>query len=235
MNSNSEIAIRYQFVFSDNKSIEYEIKLDSDTCELITSEKPDIPFWCKLDHMKCADCTKQTEGIDYCPLAVNSIDLIDLFRDVLSYDVIDAIVETSERLYFKNQISVQQALGSLIGIIMVTSGCKDLDKLRPMVRFHLPFASIEETVYRTTSMYQLAQYMRTQHGLESDYEMKELIGIYKKIHNINVHFVKRLQKATEEDANLNAVAILDTFSQMVPFSIEDTLKNFEGLFSPYIK
>ena len=118
---------------------------------------------------------------------------------------------------------------------MVTSGCEDLDKLRPMVRFHLPFASIEESVYRATSMYQLAQYMRTQHGLEPDYEMQELLGIYKKIHNINVHFVKRLQKATEKDANLNAVAILDTFSQMVPFGIEDTLKNFEGLFSPYLK
>ncbi len=235
MNSNPDITIRYQFVFPDDKTIEYEITLDSETCELITPEKPDIPFWCKLDYMKCDDCTKQTEGIDYCPLAVNSIDLIDHFQDVLSYDVIDVIVETSERLYFKNQISVQQALGSLIGIIMVTSGCEDLDKLRPMVRFHLPFASIEETVYRTTSMYQLAQYLRVQHGLDPDYEMKELIGVYKKIHNINVNFVKRLQKATEKDANLNAVAILDTFSQMIPFSIEDTLKNFEGLFSPYLK
>lgn len=235
MNSNSNIFIRYKFVFSDEKTIEYEIKLDSETCELITSKKPDIPFWCKLDYLKCDDCTIHAEGYDYCPPAVNSIDLIDLFRDTLSYDVIDVIVETSERIYFKNKISVQQALGSLFGIIMVTSGCKDLDKLRPMVRFHLPFATIEESVYRATSMYQLAQYLRTQHGLEPDLEMQELIGIYKKIHKINVNFVKRLQKASEKDANLNAVVILDTFSQMVPFGIGDTLKDFEKLFSPYLK
>jgi len=65
--------------------------------------------------------------------------------------------------------------------------------------------------------------------------MKVLLSIYQKIHEINVNFVRRLQKATEMDANLNAVAILDTFSQMIPLGIKDTLKDFENLFSPYLE
>jgi hypothetical protein len=235
MSSNPDIIIRYQFIFSDDRSIEYEINLDPETCEIIPSEKREIPFWCRMDYAKCDHCDKHTEGIEYCPLAVNSIDLIDFFQDTVSYDVLDVIVETNERKYFKEKITIQRTLGSLFGIIMVTSGCKDLDKLRPMARFHLPFATIEETVYRVTSMYQLAQYLRTQHGLEPDLNMQELIDTYKKIHEINVNFVQRLQKATEMDANLNAVAILDTFSQMIPLGIRDTLKDFEGLFSPYLK
>jgi len=166
---------------------------------------------------------------------VNSIDLIELFKDVRSYDIVDVIVETTERKYFKNKTTIQRTLGSLFGIIMVSSGCKELDKLRPMVRFHLPFATIEETVYRTTSMYQLAQYLRSKRGLEPDLDMKVLLSIYQKIHEINVNFVRRLQKATEMDANLNAVAILDTFSQMIPLGIKDTLKDFENLFSPYLE
>lgn len=234
MSSNSEIIIRYKCIFSEDKTIDYEIKFDSETCELIPTERLDIPDWCRMDYMKCDDCTKHIEEYDYCPMAVNSIDLIDLFKDVNSYDIIDVVVETSERSYFKSKISVQQALGSLFGIIMVTGGCKDLEKLRPMVRFHLPFATMEETVYRSTSMYQLAQYMRTQHGLEPDFEMQELINTYDTIHKINVNFVKRLQMATGKDAHLNAVVILDTFAQMEPFGMRDILKKIEVLFKSYL-
>jgi len=235
MSSNPDITISYQFIFSEDKILDYEIKLDPDTGELLTSEKPDIPTWCKLEYSKCDECTIYTEGKEYCPLAINSLDIINYFQDVHSYDIIDAVVETNNRVYYKNKISVQQALGSLFGIIMVTSGCKDIDKLRPMVRFHLPFANIEETVYRATSMYQLAQYMRNQKGLEPDLEMEGLVDIYKKIHDINVNFVERLRMASEKDANLNAVVILDTFSQIIPLMIQDTLKNLEGLFSPYLE
>lgn len=235
MSTNSEITIKYKFNFNKDRTIEYEIKLDSETCELIPPESTDIPIWCRLDYMKCPDCIKESEGLDHCPLAVKSIDLINFFNNALSHDIVDVVVETKDRSYFKNKMPVQRALGSLLGIIMVTSGCEDLDKLRPMVRFHLPFASIEETIYRATSMYQLAQYLRSKHGLEPDLNMDGLIKTYKKIHRINVNFVKRLQKATEQDANLNAVVILDSFSQMVPLEIQDSLDDFEKLFSPYLK
>ena len=53
---------------------------------------------------------------------------------------------------------------SLIGIYMVTSGCPIMDKLRPMARFHLPFASTEETIYRAISTYLLGQYFLEQKG-----------------------------------------------------------------------
>lgn len=235
MTSNSDISIRYHFIFDNEQTIDYEIKLDSETCESIIPERTDIPFWCRLDYINCPDCIQQSTGFDHCPLAVKSIDLINLFRNAVSHDIVDVVVETDERNYSKSQIPVQRALGSILGIIMVTSGCEDLDKLRPMVRFHLPFASIEETIYRATSMYQLAQYLRTKHGFEPDLDMGGLIKTYKKIHRINVNFVKRLQKATEQDANLNAVVILDTFSQMVPLEIQESLDDFEKLFSPYLQ
>ena len=34
------------------------------------------------------------------------------------------------------------------GLIMATAGCPWTDRLRPMARFHLPFATEAETVYR---------------------------------------------------------------------------------------
>lgn len=58
---------------------------------------------------------------------------------------------TEERTYSKDTL-LQQGLASLLGIVMTTSGCPVLEPLKPMVRFHLPFATLTETVYRMVSM-----------------------------------------------------------------------------------
>ena len=34
-----------------------------------------------------------------------------------------------------------------------------MESLKPMVRFHLPFATVEETVFRSVSTYLLSQYL----------------------------------------------------------------------------
>ncbi len=235
MDAATELVICYSFAFRSGKKIAYEIRLDGVTCAMIPVNHETIPGWCRLDYMQCTNCTKTKEDSIYCPLAVNAMDIIDRFKAVFSYETVAVTVTTRERRYRKDGISVQEALGSLLGIIMVASGCADLDKLRPMVRFHLPFASLEETLYRHVSMYQLAQYLRYKQGLKPDWDMAGLVALYEKIHHINMDFVKRLQRATEKDANLNAVVILDSIAQMVPLGIENTLNNFAPLFTPYLE
>ena len=57
---------------------------------------------------------------------------------------------------------------------MATSGCPHMDFFKPMARFHLPLANAEETVYRATSMYLLAQYFLQREGKEADMELEGL-------------------------------------------------------------
>ena len=83
--------------------------------------------------------------------------LIDLFHDSISYDKVDVSIETESRHYSKNT-ALHNALASLVGVLLATSGCPVLGKLKPMVRHHLPLASVQETIYRVLSMYLLAQY-----------------------------------------------------------------------------
>ena len=130
---------------------------------------------------------------------------------------------------------MQSGLSSILGIIMVTSGCPTLDYLRPMVGTHLPFASIDESIYRAMSMYLLAQFTRAKNGLEPDWTLKGLSKIYAEIDNINISIVKRLRAATEEDASLNAVVILDSFAKLVPMSINGSFGGMEDLFWPYLQ
>ena len=84
-------------------------------------------------------------------------------------------------------------------------------------------------------MYLLAQFTRQRNGLEPDWSMQGLTAIYRRIDHINRRMVQRLQSASQKDASLNAVVILDTFAQMVPMTIEGVLKgDLEKLFWPYL-
>jgi hypothetical protein len=119
---------------------------------------------------------------------------------------------------------------------MVTSGCPIMDKLRPMVRFHLPFSNAAETTYRVISMYLMAQYFRNRKGVEADWKLGGLVKLYEDIHLVNTHFLERLNQIETLDASANALIILDCFANQIQMSIgENDLGEFETLFTPYFE
>jgi hypothetical protein len=117
-----------------------------------------------------------------------------------------------------------------MGIFMVTSGCPILDNLRPMVRFHLPFATALESVYRIISMYLLSQLFRMKKGEEADWSLEKLGELYKEINKVNKGLWKRLSKASNFDAHVNAVIVLNTFGDAVRFSLKKDLEDLAPLF-----
>ncbi|MFH1851392.1 MAG: hypothetical protein ABIA75_03530 [Candidatus Neomarinimicrobiota bacterium] len=229
------VRITYDFIMEEQRQITFTVNLDSQTLDYIPVPKKSLPDWTRLDYEpRCVDCILTNYQHTYCPLMVNLADVVVAFKDTLSYEVVDCKVTTGERTYLREKIPIQVALSSLLGIIMVTSGCVYLDKLRPMVKFHLPFASVEETIYRSASMYLLAQYFRSRKNLDFDHELTGLTKIYENIDMVNARICKRLLAATNKDASLNAVIVLDVFAKMVPMSIDSTLSAFENLFAGYL-
>jgi hypothetical protein len=100
-----------------------------------------------------------------------------------------------------------------------------------MVRFHLPLASLDETIYRATSMYLFGQYLRAQRGLEPDWTLAGLEEIYSRIHRVNLGIARCIREAAEHDASANALVRLDLFADGVSFSIREALKEFDYLFA----
>ncbi len=233
--NSTQISFKYTFKMSDSKSFDFEILLDSKTLTYQTVNSGARPDWTDLSYHMCENCALADSGLPACPVAINLQDIVTTFRSVVSYDLVDISIMTEDRTYSKNKVSMQSGLSSILGIIMVTSGCPSLDYLRPMVKSHLPFATINESIYRAMSMYLLAQFTRVKHGLDPDWSLKGLTDIYTRIDSINISMVKRLQAATEEDASLNAVVILDSFAKMVPMSIEGNIGGLDTLFWPYLK
>ena len=223
---------RYTFTFDDGRTRSFEVNLNPDTLTIIPPANQIPPPWARLDFASCDHCPLP-EGSVYCPIASNIGPIVDEFSDVLSFRTADVTVETAERKYQKTG-PVQDALFPLLGIYMSASGCPSMEKLKPMVRFHLPFASVEETIYRVLSMYVTAQYLRTQKGLEPDWQLKGLSEIYGHINHVNHEFCQRLAKAATEDALLNALVILDAFGILVKMPNPRGNERLRKMFGPYL-
>ena len=223
----------YTFEFPDNTEKKFEVLLSAKTLELVTKNDLPKPAWTKLKYQQCEHCPLGDEH-EYCPVAVNLSALVESFKDSISYESTNVRVQTNERI-FEKMTTVQKGLSSIVGIYMVTSDCPVMDKLRPMVRFHLPFGSIEETVYRAVSMYLTAQYLLMRQGKTPDWDLRKLVEIYRAVNDVNRGISNRLASASEEDANTNAVVILSAYAEMIPFSIERHLAELEYIFSEYTK
>ena len=225
--------ITYQFTFEDEKQKSFFIRLNKRTLDLIDEPRAAYPEWTKLEFHQCPNCPLNKEQNPHCPIALSLIDMMHAFKDSVSHEPVTVDIITQAREYRATTV-LQRGLSSLLGLYMVTSGCPVMEKLKPMARLHLPFATMEETAYRVISMYLLAQYFNYRRGKTPDWDMKNLVKAYDDIRVLNNSFSQRLKANTTKDAGVNAVVILNNFADYVPFSVDqDMLDEIELLFSGY--
>lgn len=227
------IRFLYRFQFEDGSEKAFEILLDGSSLELRTSPPANRPEWTKLPFQQCDNCPLNN-SVEYCPVAVNLALLVDSFKMYNSTDNVFVVVDGPERSYGK-ETSLQKGLSSIMGIYMVTSNCPIMDQLRPMVRFHLPFATTTETVYRSVGMYLLAQYFIQRHGGTPDWKLEKLIDTYRDVSKVNKGMWQRLSAASKLDANANAIVILNSFGDTLRHFVKSSIDDIERLFTDYVK
>ena len=232
MTGKDAISYKYVFKFDGGEERVLDIQLDPVTLDLLPKKRDRIPEWAVLGYSKCEMCPYDEASQNCCPIALNLTDLIETFSNKASYEKVEARVIAGEREYLK-RTTLQEALSSAIGIYMVTSGCPVMSILKPMVRHHLPFSSLNETMFRTISTYLMAQYFLKQKGGEPDWELKKLLAAYGKIEILNKAIVERFRNASAKDANYNALIILDVFAKFVPLTIEQVLAKKDLRFSEW--
>ena len=224
----------YRFTLKDGVVREIKIQLDSKTMAMVPKPRDSYPDWTRLSHSKCPNCPLNEATSPRCPIAANLVDLIGVFKESISYDRALVEVVTPARKYVK-ETTLAEGISSMIGIFMVSSGCPILDKLKPMVRTHLPFSTWEETLYRTLSAYLLAQFFMGQDGQPPDWPMKNLKKIADDINLVNQAFCERLKETHLQDAALNAVVQLDCFANLTSsFVNEHRIGELKPLFTAYL-
>ncbi len=227
------IEIDYRFECADGATFDIPVRLDAESLDLVYDPPDPAPAWTSMAHEACTGCPLASEGHTHCPAALAIVDLVERFDTMISYEQVLVTVETAGRTITK-RTSMQKALSSLLGLHMATSGCPSLSFLKPMARFHLPFATRLETAYRVASAYMLAQYFRNRKGKICDLDLKGLSNAYEQIQRVNRSIANRLRTAGEGDANMNALILLDVYAQDLPLVIEDGLESVAFLFDDYL-
>lgn len=227
------INIKYIFRWPGAREDSYDLVLDGATLDIISPCPDEIPQWAMLGFNKCPSCPLDARSSPYCPLAIALANLNSSFAHLDSYEKVHVVVVTAERTTMKDT-TAQQAVSSLMGLISPCSGCPHTRFFKPMARFHQPFATGLETIYRASSMYMLAQYFLKTEGKETDYDLTGLNDIYRSLHEVNTHCAMRLRHGASNDSTLNAVVLLDMFAKSMPYAIEESLEELGHLFHPFL-
>jgi hypothetical protein len=99
-----------------------------------------------------------------------------------------------------------------------------------MARFHLPFATEAETVYRSVCSFLLARELV---GAGDSRGFETLKKLYENLHVVNRDMSRRLGAATRTDPARNAMALLDTYTTSLPAALESSLEELKPLFGAW--
>lgn len=227
--------LHFEYIFRAPDAPEQRIHATLDAETLAVADPPPIeqPEWTRLDFHQCDHCPLSVHDTSRCPLAERLLPVNELFSEMVSHERMEVEVVTPERRVTR-ETTAQQGISALMGLIIPGSGCPHTRFFRPMARFHLPFASEEETIYRAASMYLLAQYFVRETGGEADLDLHGLDEIYRRVQTVNNFISHRLRAASGNDSTVNAVVLLDMFARTLPFVIEESIEELRHLFLPYL-
>jgi hypothetical protein len=203
----------YRFTFLDGAVLEFPVELDPVTFRVRLRPRSSYPAWAKLSFCQCPNCPFTEVERPRCPTAESVLDVVEAFQDRRSFEKALVEIVTPARTTRK-QVTLSEGVSALLGALMPTGGCPILGMLRPNVLTHLPFATIDETVFRTLAMYLLAQFFVSQRGGKGDWKLAHIEKFLDDIHVINRHFSERLSSTCLKDANVNAVSRLDVFAYL---------------------
>jgi hypothetical protein len=221
--------IRYGFDLPDGSKKHVDLIFHAANFRIANDVPSEPPFWTELKFSQCANCPLSTEQHTHCPSALHMAPAVESLKELVSFDAVGVTVTQAERTVHA-ETTAQQAMSSVLGLIMATSGCPWTDRLRPMARFHLPFASEAETVYRSVCMFLLARELV---GAGQTPGFTTLKDLYENLHVVNRDMSRRLGAATRTDPARNAMALLDSYTTLLPAAIESSLQELKPLFDAW--
>lgn len=221
------VCVSYRYRFNDGNEAEFGVDVDL-ASETVADQVIERRRWAKRDFHGCPHCALPNDEA-YCRAALSIIDIVDFFNHNPNYQRAHCTVSMSDRTITAEK-SICDAVSSLIGLRLACSGCPVLSRLRPMARFHEPFTTPYQTVYRATTMYLLGQYFCHADGDPADWDLGGLRKLYEAIGKVNMALSERLGAAADTGASPCSMLTLSMFSVSMTILFEEHLEVLKGLF-----
>lgn len=229
--ANESNIVRYTYELKE-ATLSFAIDTAPETADPSSPKNgPDaLPEWTRLTHHRCPGCPLDPATTSHCPAATRLHKALEAFKHLDSIDTGRVTVETKRRSYVLN-CDLQSSLNSMIGLIMATSGCPVVGRLRSMATFHLPYASFAETLYRAVSAYLVKQYFTMLDGGEPDWKLEGLKAFYRDLEALNQAFSARITNIARGDAISNAMVMFFSASVVAGSAIEEQLEEYKAYFT----
>lgn len=221
--------VRYSYKMKDG---DMSFDIGTSIEDVVTPEAMaggDFPNWTRLDYHQCECCPLKTGTHSHCPAAVRMHEVLERFKEFDSVDRVELTVETQRRTYVQ-ECDLQSGLNSMFGLLMATSGCPVVCKLRAMATFHMPFSSFGETLFRSVSAYLTKQYFLKQDGCEPDWDLDGLKQFYQELEHLNQAFSERIRGIEKSDAISNAMVMFFASSIVFATALEEHLEEYKEYF-----
>jgi hypothetical protein len=213
--------VNYRFELEGRAPVEFRV-----TDQPAATNQANLPGWTKLEHCQCSNCPLKPADTARCPAAVEILPVVTEFQADDAYQKVSVVVQDERRTYSKST-TLEEALRSLLGLKMATSGCPVLSELKPMAIHHLPFASTDEFIMRSVSHYLLQQYLAKRNGEEPDWDLKGLVARNQRLQLVNQALWQRIHSVCKGDSNLKALLNFFSMASSVSFSLESQLRKLE--------
>ncbi len=220
--------VKYEVRFADGSIWEHTV--NTERSELGKEEPTATPAaWTRLAHCRCSNCPLVESSDAQCPAARDLQPVVTAFGQQVAFQKVDVQVITPERTYSK-RTGLEEVLRSLMGLVMATSECPILRQLRPMAMHHMPFATNDEFILRSVSIYLTQQYFIQRAGGKPDWELKGLVERNRQLQLVNQALWQRIHMACQSDSNLKALLSFFSMASSVSFSLEAQLQKLRTSF-----
>ncbi|MFH0781062.1 MAG: hypothetical protein V2B20_03790 [Pseudomonadota bacterium] len=218
----------YTFLLPDQRTIEFAVTIDPVSQEINTC--PLCPAaWARLGYHQCPPCPLRETEHRFCPVALSIADLVTTFKDTASYVKCTVTCVSKERTVIKQTI-VQEGLASILGLLMAVSGCPIMGFFKPLARFHLPFASVDESLFRIVALYMLRQYYLKDGAMGESFYFDDIKNHYAQVKQVNKGILERILSITALDADKNAIVTLNSLGQILEMEFDTDLESLQYLF-----
>ena len=119
---NEPLRIRYRFDLPDGSQKTLDFSFDPTTFSCRTRRRAEPPFWTELKFNQCANCPlERSRSTRIVPAALHMAAALEPLKALVSFDTVGVTVPQAERTIYA-ETTAQQAMSSVLGLIMATSG-----------------------------------------------------------------------------------------------------------------
>ena len=179
------------------------------------------PAWTSLEAGRCDGCALPADAT-HCPAALDLVPLVEALRDLASVERATVRARLPDREVTK-ETDLQEAVRSFVGLVLASSGCPALRRMKPLAELHQPFASFEETLFRAVSLHLVRAWFAHQDGQAPDLELAALRAHYEEVARINTSLAQRIRALGRGDAGVNGLIQLFSIGVLVSDELEQQL------------